>query len=265
MPTNIVDSNAFTSPVVRPNDTEAATAASLALFVQPLSNRTYYLQQLVEVLGIKKIRSGSAAAMVAATGVTNKTVWLVEAAGAFQGIYVYDSGSAFVADNSFVYPATGMGAGAWVHALFSLLNVNLGLVTLGPISLGGAGISPTPASKIDAAFIQYGNVQALFASPATGIFANSSSTSYVDIPNYSLSVPGAIAGDVLFIDMELKVFDVTGHFGNFKPVIVDGASTIDIDVPVRVDSTTASTLQPTQFHGAYTVVTGGTLTVKAQY
>jgi len=264
MPANLTDSNAFTSPVVVPNDTEAANAASLIQGFQPLANRTYYLQQICEVLGIKKIRSGSAAAMVAATGISNKTVWLVEAAGTFQGIYVYDSGSAFVNDDSFVYPATGMGAGAWVHILFSLLNANLGLVTLGPISLGGAGISPTPASKIDAALIQYGNVQTLFASPATGN-VNNATTSYIDIPSYSLSVPNAIAGDVLFVDMQLLLSDVVSHVGSFNPVVVDGASTNSIDVPVLIGTGGSFNTTPTSFSGAYTVITGGTLTVKAQF
>lgn len=264
MPANLTDSDAFTSPVVVPNDTEAANAASLIQGFQPLANRTYYLKQLCEVLGITKIRSGSAAAMVAATGISNKTVWLVEAAGTFQGIYVYDSGSAFVNDDSFVYPATGMGAGAWVHILFSLLNQNLGLVALGPISLGGAGISPTPANKIDAALIQYGNVQALDASLAIGS-VDSISLSYVDIPGVTLSVPGSLAGDKLHIDMQLKVYDQPSHMGHWKVVVVDGASTVDVDVPMLVSTGAPFTNSLATFSGAYTVVTGGTLTVKAQF
>lgn len=40
MPSNVTDVDAFTATVVVPNDTEAATQASLLLAVQPLANRT---------------------------------------------------------------------------------------------------------------------------------------------------------------------------------------------------------------------------------
>jgi hypothetical protein len=268
MPANLTDSNAFTSPVVVPADGDPANAASIVQTGQPLANRTYFLQQLCEVLGIKKIRAGSAAAMVAATGIANKTIWLIEAAGAFQGIYVYDSTSPFVADNSFVYPATGMGAGAWVHILFSLLNANLGLVAIGPISLGGAGISATPANKIDPTLVTYGNVQALYATPSTGGNVNNATTNYIDIPGYTLAVPDSVVGDILLVDMQLPVWDVAAHIGSFQPVVVDGASTNALGViqvgPAGVGDNFYGTT-PISFSGAYTVVTGGALTVKAQF
>lgn len=270
MPTNLTDSNAFTSPVVVPADGDPANAASITQLGQPVANRTFYLQQLAEVLGIKKIRAGSVAAMVAATGIANKTLWLVEAAGAFQGLYVYDSGSAFVADNFFVHPATGMGAGRWVHVLFSLIAdvSTIGIVTTGPISLGGAGVSPTPNGKIDPTIISYGNVQALYGTPSTGGNVNNATTNYIDIPGYTISVPDSAAGDILFVDMQLNIWDVAAHVGSFQPVVVDGASTNAIGVVLVGPAGAGDNFYgntPISFSGAYTVVTGGTLTVKAQF
>lgn len=265
MPANLTDSNAFSGPVVAPADGDAANAASIVQGLQPLANRSYYVQQLCEVSGVKKIRCGDAAAMQAATGIANKTLWLLEGGGAFHGLFVYDSGSAFVSDNVNVFPATGMGAGRWVHCEFSKLNTNLGRVTTGPISLGGSGVSGTPADKIDPTLIIYGTVQLLFASPTVAVEHNAT-TSYIDIPNYTLSVPDTIAGDIIFVDMQLKVYDQVSHQGSWKGVVVDGASTNDLNgAPNVVDNSTAYTLSPGTILAAYTVVTGGTLTVKGQF
>lgn len=268
MPANLTDSNAFSGPVVAPADGDAANAASIVQGLQPLANRTYYVQQLAEVLGIKKIRAGDAAAMQAATGIANKTMWLLEGGGAFKGIYVYDSASAFVSDNEFVYPATGMGAGRWVHILWSLVvsTSAIGLVTTGPISLGGSGVSATANGKIDPTLLAYGTVQALFDTPSTGGVVNNATTNYVDIPGYTLSVPDTVIGDIIFVEMQLKVYDQISHVGAWKGVVVDGASTNDLRaVPNRVDNSTAYTLTPGTFLAAYVVVTGGTLTVKGQF
>jgi hypothetical protein len=47
MPSNIIESNAFTSPLQVPNDTEAANQASLLLFAQGLANRSLFLRQRI--------------------------------------------------------------------------------------------------------------------------------------------------------------------------------------------------------------------------
>lgn len=48
MPTSVTESNAYTTSVIVPNDTESATQASLLQFVQPLTNRTKYFKGLFD-------------------------------------------------------------------------------------------------------------------------------------------------------------------------------------------------------------------------
>jgi hypothetical protein len=45
MPTNIVDVDAFTSPVVAPTSGDPRTAASIVQGLQPLGNRTIHLKK----------------------------------------------------------------------------------------------------------------------------------------------------------------------------------------------------------------------------
>jgi hypothetical protein len=79
MPQNITDTSAFTSPVVAPVDGEAANAASLLAALQPLSNRTRYLLNLLEAAAplTKVIELSLAAAVQSYTGATGD--WTISA------------------------------------------------------------------------------------------------------------------------------------------------------------------------------------------
>jgi hypothetical protein len=264
MPQNLTDSDAFTSPVVAPADTDAANAASIVQGLQPLANRTHHHNLLIKTTGVPRIRSGTSATMVALTGQNNGDMFVVTSSGAPQGLYFYQAAGAHPVDSMWVYTATGMGAGQWVHANYVLLNANLGFAAVGPVS----GFSGVPANRISETFVPMRNVNVIYATPSTGGAVNNATTTYADITGYSTTVPDTEPGDLLLIDMALQVWDQPAHFGSFLPTVVDGAATNALGVEVRVGPASAGSyyaLSPVTYSTAYPVVTGGTITVKAQF
>jgi hypothetical protein len=259
-PQNLTDSDAFTSPVVAPADTDAANAASIVQGLQPLANRTHHHNLILNTTGVPRIRSGTSATMVALTGQNNGDMFVVTSSGAPQGLYYYQAAGANPVDSKWVFTATGMGAGQWVHELYVLINANLGFVAVGPVS----GFSGVPANRISETFVPNRIVQVVYATPTVTSFTTSSDTP-VDITGYSASVPDTDPGDILDIHMELKCW-ATGatHKAIFTPVVVDGASTTALGVTFRVGLADPYILTPISYHAVYTVVTGGTLTLKAQ-
>jgi len=260
MPVNITDSDAFTSPVVAPADTEAANSASIIQGLQPLANRTYHHDLLLKTNGVPRIRSGTAATMVALTGQTNGAMFVVTASGAPQGLYFYQAAGANPVDSVWVYTATGMGVGQWVHANYTMLNANLGFAAVGPVS----GFSGVPANRISETFVPMRLVNLYFAQPTVSL-DQTTSTTHVDIVGYTTTVADTEPNDLIICDFELiNYMDAGSTVGYFAPTVVDGASTTQIG-EVQFAAGLPYTVTPISHHGIYVVATGGTLTLKGRH
>lgn len=96
--------------------------------------------------------------------------------------------------------------------------------------------------------------------PLTTNFTTTSTT-FVDVTGLSLSV-AVVAGDIVIIDAPIEASVSTVASGNFVSLaIVDGGSTILTGTTTSIPSTIAITQNMTL---VYTVVTTGTLVIKAQ-
>ncbi len=247
MPTSLTESDAFTTPVVAPNDTEVANAASLTQGLQPLTNRTKYLREQIFTRGAVRFRQGSAATMAALTGVTDGEAFQVYSGATEQGIYIYDADGTQTADSFFVYTATGMGVGRWVHEAFSLLNTTPGFAK---IDAAGKILSTVTPNRIVAAY-QYLN--------GAGAF-NTTSIVAVDITGFTLAVPSCLVGDKLQIQWIARCY-MSASNGTFVPAIVDGTDTSPF--LVSFDAATANST-PIVVPTIWTVANAGTITVKGK-
>lgn len=260
MPQNITDSITYTSPVVSVADGDAASGANFLTAPQGLANRTAFLNNILGTTGVTLIRSGTAAAMQALTGVVNGSVFLLNGGtSVLQGIYVYQSGSGLTPDNAWVYAATGMGVGNWVHELFAVVNNNPGIASIGLVP----GQTGTQSGKVKVAVVPNCIVATLELHSA-GLSFSTTSTSYVDVTGYTLSVPNCVAGDKIFLNWYASVYmDAAAHFGKFGATVVDGASTTQlVEYAINGNIGLVNTAQVFSIPYLYTVVNSGTLTVK---
>lgn len=223
MPQNIIDALTFTTPVVAPADSDVATAGSVLVGLQALANRTGYLNSILNSTGATVLRSGPAATMTALTGMAAGSVFLVTGGSAFQGLYVFTSPSALVVDNKFVYAASG--GGQWVHHLYSLLDTNLGLAAIGPVS-GSSGVA---TSRIQASVVpnRFESDAIVQTSTAWGTaIAWSPTTSFSDIASAVATLaPGtAVANDIVQLDV-VGYVNTGASPTQVQAVFIDGGTT----------------------------------------
>ena len=160
MPKDLVDSTAvFPVPVSVPKDGELATGAAFETPYQQLANRTAYLRQKVEVIGVDRIhRAGSFAGLKAVSGMAPLDLRVVDDFG----IYWYDPSSTLgEALPHLVRPSVG--SGLWRHLEYGYRSV--------------AG-------------------RAFYASPSA---LTSTSTAWIDVPGISVLLPAARINDHVLI------------------------------------------------------------------
>lgn len=199
MPNNITDVITYTTPIQTVADGDAGSGANFALAPQGLANRTAFLNNILNTAGVTLLRSGSSATMQALTGVANGSVFFVLG----QGLYVYLTAGAATVDSKFVYTATGMGIGQWQHELLSLLDSNLGLAAVGPVS-GSSGVA---ANKLPVS--QQTNCLISINSVGVSSSFSTASGSYVDITSFTLSVANCVTGDLLVCSMDVNITSST--------------------------------------------------------
>lgn len=243
MPQNITDAITYTSPIVSVADGDAASGANFLTAPQGLANRTAFLNNILNTTGVTLFRSATVAGMQALTGVTAGSVCLVASAGTgvLQGLYFYFSAATLgtlTPDNKFVYAATGMGAGNWVHELYSLYNANSGVAAIGPVP----GLSGGASGRLLASVVP----NRIFATPFMFSAAAQTTTSatYVDIPGTTVTVNGCLTNDIVLIHGHIRGKTSAGN-ARFVLAVDDGsthydtgsyfqtASTVDTAVPVN--------------------------------
>ena len=133
MPHPIVEVNSYDASITVPDDGDPRTAASVGTAFQSLANRTKYLQQLGEALGIKRLRmvtSYGALAAIAPTDRADGDIVLVTSAGLPFGIYMFvaaDSTTpATLSPQSLLIVAPSTGGGRWWHAPLSTFMTAVG-------------------------------------------------------------------------------------------------------------------------------------------
>jgi hypothetical protein len=188
MPLTLTDSSVF-SPVAVPTGGEARTAASVQTPFQALANRTYYLQQLAEVLGVPRLKAVADVPSLKAltlTGITDGDLRYVPSSG----IYRYTAASAAAESLPFI-ASPNSGSGRWIHILNDIAGANSGLATL--TAAGRAAQMPANA------IVATGYVGAL-SSRVT------SSSTYGDIAGASISLPGLLVGDIVRVDGVVQLY-----------------------------------------------------------
>lgn len=126
--------NGTTFPIQRtPTDGDAGAEASFEPPYQDAANRTEYLRNLVESLGVRKVRTvTTVAALKAMTGVVTGDIAMLTAGGT-RGLYVFDAGTTLAQDfPPFGYQGQAV-AGRWLSPLFAIVDTtNAANVVLDP-------------------------------------------------------------------------------------------------------------------------------------
>lgn len=253
MPQNLVDvATTFTTPVVAPVDTDGANSASVVAGFQPLANRTAYLNRLVAngdssaLNGVANLRNAaSTSAMSALTGIVNLGTCFVSGAG----LFFYLSGSSATVDGVFVFNATGMGVGRWVHEIFPLIGAANGIPQLD-------GSSRVPAATVRNGIITQGLAR-LSANFTT------TSTTFVDVTGSTITLSNCAVGDVIFIDFAALVLNAASSNGQIIAAVVDGGVTVGRNESWNTTNGAASGVIIPGV-ASHTVGNAGTITVKLQ-
>lgn len=249
MPTSITAVATFDAPTT-PLGSEARNAASLATSLQQQSNRSYYVQQLCEVLGVPRIRAVTDIAALQAlslTGITDGDLRLITGTEFF-GVYRYVAASvAAAAQPWIVQPAVG--SGRWIHTMYDAVGASNGLASL----TGGGRLVQLPANALlfDGGY-----------GVNSGLVSSNSTTSYTDVAAMTFAVGTVAANDVVRVGFHSRM-DNAGTTGTVRIVATEnGGAAIQIPGAVRSVATATDTL--VTMVGRNVVATPGPLVVKVQ-
>lgn len=256
MPTSIIDNAAsFDAPITPPAAGEPRNASGLITFAQQLANRTAFLNAAINTNGVTLLRNGTAAAMVALSGVVTGSLFFVTN----QGIYSYQPGGAYVVDSLYVYTSVGMGGGQWVDIDFLKANVNNGFARLSSV---GKVANSQLSNAIQGVYM---GGQGLTAQVTV-------STVLSDIPGYTLTIPSVAIGDKLYLNWTILIWNtVAASATQWVPIVVDAnlASTLVVSPYVTTWACTATSpstlVAPQVYTHVITAATAGTYIAKAQF
>jgi hypothetical protein len=173
----------FPGPVIVPVDGDAANGAVFEVPYQALTNRTAYLQRIVDVLGVARVRRAeSIADLKAAVGFAPLEVRVVPGAGLFW----FDTAGTDPEDIPYVVVPL-FASGRWRNfEPDTRSRVASATHITGTISVGGAG------------------------------------TTFIDVPGMSVTIPNGRAGDRMIVHFHGSLVSTIGPSG-FRLVYNDGS------------------------------------------
>lgn len=251
MPLSITDASSFDA-MTAPTGTDIRNAASVLASLQQIANRTRFLLD----------RASPVATIAALKAIASPADGLVRLVKGY-GFYVFDGASA-VAETlpSVVQPTVG--TGRWLSVFKSSFNDELALLkglASGLASLDGSAKVPVaqiPLALLSAQFVDF--------IPSVGGSFSTTSTSFVDVtgaPGLSVTVASCQVGDILVIDATIQGSESTASNGLVRLVAVDPSVVAACGATPWLN-TSAQGIAAANISCLYTVVTAGSIVIKAQ-
>jgi hypothetical protein len=255
MPKNLTDSTTWASAVQVPVGGDARKASSLEPGYQALADRTAYLRQLAETLGIKTVRSVASTAALQALSVPTDAIQiaLVYDDDAF-GLYVWLPGSTAPLIPGFVEPTTTLVVGRWL----SLMSF---LVTLGGVS-GAAKRLSTEVLPVPNRVVSL--INKYETSPSSLLLVGQ--TAYTDF-GFNSDPVVLQAGDQVKVCCNFSFYSSLPSSCRARIAVDNGSTTAGLggtDYYLNVPSSEGGYVMPTHLVGLHTIETPGTYRYKLQ-
>lgn len=274
MPSNVVENDLYTTPVVVPNNAEAADQASILLSVQPLVNRSAHHENDINFIAFPGARAqlsdgiirvattasiATLKAFVGSVGLDGNCRWV----DANKTLYRYVSGDVTAENLPWVVAANNT-IGRWRAVLDGVRDVANGIPTL------------NAQAKVAALKVQNGNIGNNFATDGDGETPTQisliTSTVYVDITGFAWGTTLAVlpsptvAGDIIEVECNLYAAIINGPAGisearirmQLTDLSAPNTLTLDIATLIRLDNTTEEeTRRPVKLRRYFVVGAGG--------
>jgi hypothetical protein len=247
MPTNLTDSATFTSPVAVPAGSDSRTAASVQTPFQSLANRTYYLQQVCEVLGVPRIKAVADLTALKALSLSGISDGDLRVAG-YSGVFRYTAGAS-MSEQLPMIATPNVGSGRWISVVYNMAGAANGLASL-------------DANARLAQLAPLGRVYEGGYALSSGTVGSNSTTSYTDVAAMTISIGTAVALDVLRINIHGRI-DASGTTGTIRVVVTENGGSV-IPVPGMTRAVAPGTDILVSMTGRNVVASGGPLVLKVQ-